>query len=60
MTERLLTRDALAHFSGEEIVVGHEGHEDNTAGELIVPKFPTEEIDVEQQGSSGSETSNDQ
>ena len=46
----------LALFGRQEVVVMHQEEEFKSAGELIVSKLPTEEIDVDEQATSGSKS----
>ena len=48
----LQTRTMLAHFGCEEVKVVHGEEEDQSAGRLVVPKFPDGARDEEQGPSS--------
>ena len=53
-TGRLLTRDAPAPFRWKEVVVKSREQEGKSAGELIVPKQPAEEMEADERGLSES------
>ena len=48
ITEKLLTRTALAPFGCEEVKIKHGENEDRSADKLVVPKVPGETTNIEQ------------
>ena len=50
----LLTRDALVPLGYEKVVITHQEMQDLSAGDLLIPKLPEEEMEEKQQGPSGS------
>ena len=55
--EKLLIKVALHPSVVKKVVLAHEGHENVSTGELIVPKITTEKINVDRQEPSGSNSS---
>ena len=55
---KLLTRTALAPYSGDEVKIKHGKNEDRSVGKLDVPKFPIETM-IDEHGFSWNFGSDD-